>query len=88
MLPTICQNPRAKWSKYPKHKSEVESHLKIDSSKICDTQTWIPKHSCDQVLASSKCQLHVIIHPMYLCIYLKNMPLKVCKSGIGNMVKE
>ena len=46
--------------KDPNHKSELVSHLNIDISEIFDTQTWTPKHRCDQVLVSSKHHLPVV----------------------------
>ena len=59
---------KAKWSKYPNHKSELVSHLDIDNFEIFDTQTWTRKQRCDQVLAGSKHQLSIIIHTSCLCI--------------------
>ena len=38
---------KAKWSKYPDHKSELVRHLNIDSSEKFDTQTWTPKQRCE-----------------------------------------
>ena len=43
-------------------------YLPLDNSEIFDAQTWTPKQRCDQVLASSKHHLPIIIDPPYLCI--------------------
>ena len=53
----------AKLSKYPNHKSTLVRYLNIDYSETFDTQTWIHKQRCDQVLTSSKHHLLAELAP-------------------------
>ena len=45
----VATSNTAKCSKYPNHKSELISHLNIDSYEIFDTQTWTQKYCIMQV---------------------------------------
>ena len=49
---------------------------RIANSEISDTQTWTPKQRCDQVLASSKRHLIIIILPPYLFPWNKSVKIK------------